>query len=338
MVALVFPKFRDARPIRRPACCANARLQGRAACHRQRAARPVPAHVRCGFDALDVAKEADAQAVEKELKTYSVFYQPTGDGRPTRCGPASRRRARSEARRVRACDQMDLADEAARLAATLEGASPLDVLERAIGGHRGRIAAVSSFGTGIGGAAAHDRAGGSLGTGAVPRHRPSLTETLDYRDTLIAGSASRTCAPTGRTRRCGWREMPKRPLGQRDTDACLRPAQGGAARPCTRALRGLDQGRKRYQAVNARRTFRSLKRTRPHQVQSPGGARAGRYRGLDDTPRPAAPSHAEVRLRLHRLHALHVAGKPGEDPRAGRWRGQAKTECGIHVPKDSEVL
>ncbi|GLK80372.1 phosphoadenylyl-sulfate reductase [Methylopila turkensis] len=24
--------------------------------------------------------------------------------------------------------------------------------------------------------------------------------------------------------------------------------------------------------------------------------------------------------------------KPGEDPRAGRWRGQAKTECGIHLP------
>jgi phosphoadenosine phosphosulfate reductase len=22
--------------------------------------------------------------------------------------------------------------------------------------------------------------------------------------------------------------------------------------------------------------------------------------------------------------------KPGEDPRAGRWRGSAKTECGIH--------
>ena len=22
--------------------------------------------------------------------------------------------------------------------------------------------------------------------------------------------------------------------------------------------------------------------------------------------------------------------KPGEDPRAGRWLGQAKTECGIH--------
>jgi phosphoadenosine phosphosulfate reductase len=23
---------------------------------------------------------------------------------------------------------------------------------------------------------------------------------------------------------------------------------------------------------------------------------------------------------------------PGEDPRAGRWRGWDKTECGIHIP------
>jgi phosphoadenosine phosphosulfate reductase len=23
---------------------------------------------------------------------------------------------------------------------------------------------------------------------------------------------------------------------------------------------------------------------------------------------------------------------PGEDPRAGRWRGHAKTECGLHLP------
>jgi len=26
--------------------------------------------------------------------------------------------------------------------------------------------------------------------------------------------------------------------------------------------------------------------------------------------------------------------KPGEDPRAGRWRGWDKTECGIHSPND----
>jgi phosphoadenylyl-sulfate reductase (thioredoxin) len=27
-----------------------------------------------------------------------------------------------------------------------------------------------------------------------------------------------------------------------------------------------------------------------------------------------------------------TAVKPGEDPRAGRWRGKEKTECGLHVP------
>jgi phosphoadenosine phosphosulfate reductase len=26
--------------------------------------------------------------------------------------------------------------------------------------------------------------------------------------------------------------------------------------------------------------------------------------------------------------------QPGEDPRAGRWRGWDKVECGIHVPAD----
>ncbi len=29
--------------------------------------------------------------------------------------------------------------------------------------------------------------------------------------------------------------------------------------------------------------------------------------------------------------------KPGEDPRAGRWRGWDKTECGIHVPGDDQA-
>ncbi|WP_421928525.1 phosphoadenylyl-sulfate reductase [Neoaquamicrobium sediminum] len=30
--------------------------------------------------------------------------------------------------------------------------------------------------------------------------------------------------------------------------------------------------------------------------------------------------------------------KPGEDPRSGRWAGQAKTECGIHLPGLGEQL
>ncbi|MEO1613443.1 MAG: phosphoadenosine phosphosulfate reductase family protein, partial [Pseudomonadota bacterium] len=57
------------------------------------------------------------------------------------------------------------------------------------------------------------------------------------------------------------------------------------------------------------------------------------------------PDEARAYLRRHDLpaHPLVARGypsigcapctspvAPGEDPRAGRWRGEAKTECGIH--------
>jgi len=38
---------------------------------------------RAGFDAFEVKKEADADAFTRALATYTVFYQPTGDGRQT---------------------------------------------------------------------------------------------------------------------------------------------------------------------------------------------------------------------------------------------------------------
>jgi uncharacterized protein (DUF934 family) len=37
--------------------------------------------LRAGFDALEVKKPADAEAYSQTVKRYSVFYQPTGDGR-----------------------------------------------------------------------------------------------------------------------------------------------------------------------------------------------------------------------------------------------------------------
>ena len=36
---------------------------------------------RGGFDAFEVTKEADAAAFAEAVHRYSVFYQPTGDGR-----------------------------------------------------------------------------------------------------------------------------------------------------------------------------------------------------------------------------------------------------------------
>jgi uncharacterized protein (DUF934 family) len=37
--------------------------------------------VRAGFDAFEVKKDADADVFAEAVKRYSVFYQPTGDGR-----------------------------------------------------------------------------------------------------------------------------------------------------------------------------------------------------------------------------------------------------------------
>ncbi|HEY1979915.1 MAG TPA: DUF934 domain-containing protein, partial [Xanthobacteraceae bacterium] len=37
--------------------------------------------VRAGFDSFDVKKPADAAVFAKSVERYSVFYQPTADGR-----------------------------------------------------------------------------------------------------------------------------------------------------------------------------------------------------------------------------------------------------------------
>jgi uncharacterized protein (DUF934 family) len=37
--------------------------------------------LRAGFDAFEVKKQSDAEAFGQTVKRYSVFYQPTGDGR-----------------------------------------------------------------------------------------------------------------------------------------------------------------------------------------------------------------------------------------------------------------
>jgi uncharacterized protein (DUF934 family) len=39
--------------------------------------------MRAGFDAFEVVKPADALAFEEAARRYSVFFQPTGDGRVT---------------------------------------------------------------------------------------------------------------------------------------------------------------------------------------------------------------------------------------------------------------
>jgi uncharacterized protein (DUF934 family) len=84
VVALVFPSFRDGRAY------SQARLL-RERFHYRGELRAIGQvlrdqfvfMLRAGFDTFDVRKEADAEAFAQTVKRYSVFYQPTGDGRIT---------------------------------------------------------------------------------------------------------------------------------------------------------------------------------------------------------------------------------------------------------------
>jgi uncharacterized protein (DUF934 family) len=84
VIALVFPTFRDGRAY------SQARLlkerygyRGELRATGQVLRDQFLFMLRAGFDAFEVKKDSDAEAFAKTVKRYSVFYQPTGDGRMT---------------------------------------------------------------------------------------------------------------------------------------------------------------------------------------------------------------------------------------------------------------
>ncbi|MDI4663913.1 DUF934 domain-containing protein [Xanthobacter autotrophicus] len=84
LITLTFPKFRDGRAY------SQARLlrerygyKGELRAVGNVLRDQVLLMVRAGFDAFALEKAADAEVFGKAVATYSVFYQPTGDRRPT---------------------------------------------------------------------------------------------------------------------------------------------------------------------------------------------------------------------------------------------------------------
>ena len=84
LIALVFPTFRDGRAY------SQARLlrerygfDGELRATGQVLRDQFVFMIRAGFDAFEVKKDSDALAFEETVKRYSVFYQPTADGRFT---------------------------------------------------------------------------------------------------------------------------------------------------------------------------------------------------------------------------------------------------------------
>ena len=160
-------------------------------------------------------------------------------------------------------------------------------------------------------------------------------ETLAYRDTLIAALGLRDVRSIKPLEEALSRQDPDRELWFSDPDACCRIRK---VEPLARALKPFSawiNGRKRFQ----------------------GGARAEIPVVEDDGAKlkfnPFANVSREEIEAIYKLaklppHPLVASGylsvgcmpcssrtAPDEDARAGRWRGRAKTECGIHTTKTS---
>ena len=160
-------------------------------------------------------------------------------------------------------------------------------------------------------------------------------ETLAYRDTLIAKLGLRDVRSIKPLEQMLSREDPDRELWFSDPDACCRIRK---VEPLARALapfRGWINGRKRFQgglraaiAVveqdGARLKFNPFANVSREQIEAI-------YRLAELPPHPLAASGY---LSVGCMPCTSRTS-PDEDVRAGRWRGRAKTECGIHTVKMS---
>lgn len=130
---------------------------------------------------------------------------------------------------------------------------------------------------------------------------------------------------------------PERWLWNDDPDACCALRK---VAPLAAAIEEFDawiSGRKRFQAATraAIPTFeadgRRLK-INPLAAWDPQAlADRAAARGL--------PAHPLVEKGFPSIGCLPCTSRvaPGEDPRAGRWRGKGKTECGIHLGLDARA-
>ena len=126
-------------------------------------------------------------------------------------------------------------------------------------------------------------------------------------------------------------EDPDGTLHQFSTDACCNVRK---VEPLERALSGFDgwiSGRKRFQNAD-RGTIDFFENEGDFRIKVNPLAHWGREDLEDYIVNNNLPRHPLVAKGYPSIGCAPCTSpvKPGEDPRAGRWRGSAKTECGIH--------
>ncbi|MBR1272963.1 phosphoadenylyl-sulfate reductase [Bradyrhizobium sp. AUGA SZCCT0222] len=218
----------------------------------------------------------------------------------------------------------------------LRSSSPAEVIETALKTvGREKLAVVSSFGT--------ESAALLKVMADVDPAIPVIfldtgwlfEETLAYRDTLIATLGLRDVRSIKPLEETLSRADPDRELWFSDPDACCRIRK---VEPLARALAPFSAW------INGRKRFQGGQRAEMAVVEDDGAR-------LKFNPfANVAREDIEAIYQLSKLppHPLVASGylsvgcmpcssrtSPDEDARAGRWRGRAKTECGIHTIKTS---
>lgn len=228
--------------------------------------------------------------------------------------------------------RVEALEEAAALEARYGRLEPEDVIALSIDRHFAEeIAAVSSFGA--------DSAVLLHMIAQIDRTLPVIFldtgkhfgETLDYRDALAADfglTDIRVVRPKAEALAA---DDPDGNLHKVDTDACCEIRKVEPMARGVEPFRAWFTGRKRFQSDTRRAlpVFETVgPRIRINPMAQWGTAELASY------------------MRAHRLRENPLVAfgylsigcfpctqpvKPGDDARSGRWAGQAKTECGIHL-------
>ena len=334
-VALDFPGFRDGR--------AYSQARQLRETHDYRGELRATGHVlqdqfqfmvRAGFDTFKISKDREQSAFKDAARRYSVVYQ-TAEG--SVCA--------SQIRRLRWANRNAItvaefnSSIALALDQTLRHADPAEIIAQAIRlMPEGRLAVVSSFGI--------ESAALLKLVADIDRSLPVLfvdtgwlfEKTISYRDSLIEHlglTNVRTIKP--RADRLAAAD-PDYDLWSRDSDACcnLRKVE-----PLSEALLPFQawiSGRKRYQG-GGRSSLKVVESDGLHLKFNPLAHASSRA---------VAAIFRSAKLPQHPLSFMHYTSvgcapcttrtREGEQPRAGRWRGNNRSECGIHLARSQSAI
>ncbi|MTH99807.1 phosphoadenylyl-sulfate reductase [Roseibium sp. RKSG952] len=228
--------------------------------------------------------------------------------------------------------ELALQSEADALNLLFEEAEPQEVLKAAIRDHfPGGIGLVSSFGADSA-VLLHMVAQIDPSTPVVFVDTSKLfPATIQYRDDLVELLGLTDVRSQKPAREDLDAQDPAGMLWMSDTDACCHIRK---VLPLERALTGFEawiSGRKRFQSAS--RASLELFEVEDGRIKVNPLAHWSAEQILDYARKHKLPPHPLVAQGYPSIGCLPCTSKvaAGEDPRAGRWRGQDKTECGIHL-------